>query len=249
MSTPRGQQIKDEYDIVYSEPNLMKYSQRTGHNVLGVAQWEVFGTTPREISGNPDLYYLIVVNEDRRRTSFSITPFYYLEYLEKINPTTIADIGCGWNVFKKYIPAITGWDIRGKWADRSQRYGTKFRRKYKEKFDCAFSINAVWASTWADIKISVEQFLTIVRPGGRIFLSFPAIWLYSNTSYQWYADNELTLDDPDGISKWVYDDINSLGHEILVFDSCINLNDSIVSHDGDLRIVIEKQVNKSYDKF
>jgi len=240
MSTPRGQQIKHEYDIVYSESNLLKYYQRTGHNILGVAQWEVFGTTPREISGNQDLSQLCVASPSKRFTSFSITPFYYLEYLEKINPKTIADIGCGWNIFKKYIPSIIGWDVNGKWADHAQRYDEKFRKDYEEKFDCAFSINAVSAPSWADIKTSVSEFLTIVRPGGRIFLSFPALWLYHNTTYQWYVDNGLTLDNPDGISTWVYNDILSLGHSILVFDSCIDLNNSIISHDGDLRIVIEK---------
>jgi len=241
MSTQRGQQIKEEYDIVYSEPNLLKYYQRTGHNILGVAQWELFGTTPREISGNRDLTNLRVEREDKRLTSFSITPFYYLEYLEECNPTTIADVGCGWNIFKKYIPSIIGWDPNGEWADHRQKYSEEFRKDYKEKFDCAFSINAVWASTWADIKTSVDEFLTIVRPGGRIFLSFPAGWLYHNTSYQWYLDNGLTLGNPDEISKWVYNEILSLGQTILVFDSNISLNNSFLSHDGDLRIVIEKR--------
>jgi hypothetical protein len=240
MSTLRGQQIKEEYDIVYSEPNLLKYYQHTGHNVLGVSQWEVFGTTPREISGNQNLTNLRVEHEKKRLTSFSITPFYYLAYLEELNPTTIADIGCGWNIFKKYIPSIIGWDVNGEWADHNQPYNEKFRKDYFGKFDCAFSINAVSAPTWVDIKTSINEFLNIVRPRGRIFLSFPAVWLYQNTSYQWYVDNGLTLDDPDGISKWVYNDILSLGQTILVFDSNINLNNAFLSHDGDLRIVIEK---------
>jgi hypothetical protein len=239
MNSPRGQQLAKEYDIVYCEYDLLDYYRRTGYNVMGIGQWELFGTTPREISSNQNLTNLRV--ENRKHTSFSITPFYYLEYLEELNPKTIADIGCGWNVFKKYIPSIIGWDSNGKWADHSQRYDEKFREDYKEKFDCAFSINAVGASSWPDIKTSVSEFLTIVRPGGRIFLSFPAIWLYYNTTYQWYADNRLTLDDPDGISKWVYNDLVSLGYKILVFDSYISLySSSVLSHDGDVRIVIEK---------
>lgn len=238
ISSARGQLIQSQYDVVYCEPNLVEYYLRTGRNVMGVAQWELFGTTPRELSGSRELDHLKLIKA--RSTSFSITPFYYLEYLEAVNPKVIADIGCGWNVFKQYIPAIQGWDDKGTHADHSQRYDEVFRLDYKESFDCAFSINAVSAPTWGHVARSVEEFLTIVRPGGRVFLSFPGLWLYLNTPYEWYAEHGLSLDMPQGISQYVYNSIKSLGHNILVFDSCIRLTDSMVSHDGDLRMVIEK---------
>jgi hypothetical protein len=238
IATPRGQLIQSQYDIVYCEPNLLDYYLRTGRNVMGVAQWELFGTTPRELSGSRELEQLTLIAP--RPTSFSCAPFYYLEYLEAVNPRVIADIGCGWNRFKHYIPAIQGWDDKGSHADHSQRYSEEFRSRYRESFDCAFSINAVSASTWAQVSVSVEEFSTLVPPGGRIFLSFPGLWLYLNTPYEWYRSMGLSLDDPQGISQWVLDSISQLGHRILVFDSRIGLNDSMISHDGDLRIVIER---------
>jgi len=37
---------------------------------------------------------------------FSAIPFYYIEWLQEINPEKIYDLGCGWNIFKKYYPNI-----------------------------------------------------------------------------------------------------------------------------------------------
>ena len=236
MSSARGSRIRSEYDVVYCEPNLVDYYKRTGHNVMGVAQWEQYSTTPREISGNRSLTTLH--RRSTVQTSFSITPFYYLQYLEDVNPSVIADIGCGWNVFKQYIPSIVGWDQYGSYADHSERYDAAFRAKYFESFDCAFSINAVSALTWDHIAVSIKDFMTIVKK--RAFLSFPALWLYHNTPYEWYERNGLTLDNPSGINAYVLDSIKALGFEVLVYDSNIKLTDAIVSHDGDIRVVLSK---------
>ena len=39
---------------------------------------------------------------------FSACIFYYIDFLTKTNPTQIVDLGCGWNIFKKYIPNVIG---------------------------------------------------------------------------------------------------------------------------------------------
>ena len=41
---------------------------------------------------------------------FSMIPFYYLLPLLEKTPRTIHDLGCGSNIFKKYIPNIIGID-------------------------------------------------------------------------------------------------------------------------------------------
>ena len=51
--------------------------------------------TPREIEGT-------------KKSKFSVVPFYYLNFLTDVNPKKIYDLGCGWNIFKKYIPNIIG---------------------------------------------------------------------------------------------------------------------------------------------
>ena len=42
------------------------------------------------------------------QSQFSMVPFYYLEKLLETKPTNIYDLGCGWNIFKKYIPNVIG---------------------------------------------------------------------------------------------------------------------------------------------
>ena len=54
--------------------------------------------TPRQAYGDKKLL----------TSQFTMIPFYYLEFLTQKNPKTIYDLGCGWNIFKKYIPSIVG---------------------------------------------------------------------------------------------------------------------------------------------
>ena len=48
------------------------------------------------------------------QSRFSCEPFYFLDFLIKQNPEKIYDLGCGCNIFKKYIPNIIGIDDQGK---------------------------------------------------------------------------------------------------------------------------------------
>ena len=36
----------------------------------------------------------------------SAIPFYYIDWIQKINPTKVYDLGCGWNFFKQYYNKI-----------------------------------------------------------------------------------------------------------------------------------------------
>ena len=60
----------------------------------------------------PNAFHLATKSKHRKRwpNEYSLTPFYYLNFLLEKNPTTIYDLGCGDNSFKKYIPNIIGID-------------------------------------------------------------------------------------------------------------------------------------------
>jgi hypothetical protein len=111
-----------------------------------------------------------------RRTIFSLVPFYYINYLTQHNPKKIYDIGCGWNIFKKYIPNIIG--TSGETPDSIDYYGDEYGyvdknyiKNHQGYFESAFSINALHFVHLTHIRQRVLDIVSMVAPGGRIFLS------------------------------------------------------------------------------
>jgi len=235
METPRGKALELEYDLVYCVRNVVASSVKHGMDITGQTFWEDFAVTPREILGNPDIKFNRYKPSKKR---FSITPFYYLKFLEEINPKSIADIGCGWNIFKKYIPNITGFDVMGSNADVIAHYNEDFIVKYYQKFDAAFAIN-IQTVTWDTIGKHILEFSKIIKPGGRGFLGIPAMFPLVLTSPDWYKNNGLSPYDPKPLSEHVNGIISNLGLTILSLESRVDFFQDMLSHDGDIRVVFE----------
>jgi hypothetical protein len=68
--------------------------------------------------------------------------FYYLEPLLESNPQSIVDVGCGFNFFKLLIPNLIGLDATDQ-ADIDRYFDQEWADANLEKFDAAFSINAL----------------------------------------------------------------------------------------------------------
>jgi hypothetical protein len=235
METPRGKALTSEYDLIYCVRNVLDASRKNGMDMTGQTFWEEFAVTPREILGNPDIKFNRYKKSKKR---FSITPFYYLKFLEEKNPETIADIGCGWNVFKKYIPNITGFDVMGSNADIIETYNSDFIIKYNQKFDAAFAIN-IQVVTWDTIGQFITDFSKIIKPGGRGFLGIPSMFPLLLTSLDWYNSKGLSPYDPKPLSAHIDNIITDLGLTILSLESRVDFFQDMLSHDGDIRVVFE----------
>lgn len=235
METPRGKAISSEYDLVYCVRNVLEASRKNGMDITGQTFWEDFAVTPREILGNPNIQF----NRHRPLNKrFSITPFYYLKFLEEINPESIADVGCGWNIFKKYIPNIIGFDVMGTNADVIEKYDHDFIAKYTQKFDAAFAIN-VQTVTWENIGKFIIDFSKIIKPGGRGYLGIPAMFPLVLTSSDWYSSRGLSPYNPKPLSQHIDGIITDLGLNILSLESRVDFFQDMLSHDGDIRVVFE----------
>ena len=235
METPRGRTLASEYDLVYCVRNVLENSSKNGMDITGQTFWEDFAVTPREILGNPNIQF----NRHRPLNKrFSITPFYYLKFLEEINPESIADIGCGWNIFKKYIPNITGFDVLGSNADVIEKYDHDFIVKYTQKFDAAFAINACTV-TWETIGKFIIDFSKIIKPGGRGYLGIPAMFPLLLTPSDWYNSKGLSPYDPKPLSEYIDRIITDLELNILSLESRVDFFQDMLSHDGDIRVVFE----------
>ena len=73
---------------------------------------------------------------------FLFSVCYYLGFLIEKNPQVIADVGCGENIFKKYLPNIIGFD-QSSAADVQEWFDDEFVSKHTDEFECAFAINSL----------------------------------------------------------------------------------------------------------
>ena len=83
----------------------------------------------------------------------------------------IADVGCGINFVKNYIPGITGYDTTPQ-ADYQERFNDDFVTNHRNEFDSAFAINSMHFISLSDFVQRVHDFCKIVVPGGQAFIAF-----------------------------------------------------------------------------
>jgi hypothetical protein len=165
-------------------------------------------------------------------STFSAIPFYYLNYLVKHNPEKIYDLGCGWNIFKRYIPNLIGIGAESPWS--SAYYGDihdivneDFVRRHQNYFNSVFSINSLHFRPLKELKQTVLEFASMISPGGRGFLALDIQRMIERddsgyNNYDYYVRSELS-------------DVN-FTYE--VFDVNLSTMDSYI--DGNIRMVIYK---------
>ena len=125
-------------------------------------------------------------SEIEEKSIFLYSMFFYLEFLLENNPKVIADVGCGNNNLKKYIPQIVGIDHTIH-ADVQAWLDANFIKDNYEKFDAAFSINALHFVSLKDFASRINEFASIIKPGGRGFITFNLIRMLERTLPHEYA--------------------------------------------------------------
>jgi hypothetical protein len=169
---------------------------------------------------------------------FSMIPFYYLQPLLEKNPTSIYDLGCGWNIFKKYIPNIIGIDPHYDTqihADINAKVDQQYINNHQNYFESVFSINALHFRPITEIRLVCEEFISMVAPGGRGFLSLNLQRMIERETKEIVKSAEH--------SKKIYDhyvrnQLHNLPCKHLIFD--VNLDPLDDWLDGNVRLVFEK---------
>ena len=169
---------------------------------------------------------------------FSMIPFYYLQPLLEKNPTTIYDLGCGANLFKKYIPSIIGIDKSNdgqNYPDIEDQVNHRYIKTHQNYFESVFSINALHYRPTTEIRLVCEEFISMVAPGGRGFLSL---------NLQRMIDQEtkpivkLEKDSKKIYNHYVRNQLHNLPCKYIIFD--VNLDPLDEWLDGNVRLVIER---------
>ena len=225
-----GQQVKRDFDHVTCTPN----------NIPSIIFMKnKLNTTCRELLGSNDLAV------GKPMTLVSIVTFYYLEFLQEKNPDKIYDIGCGWNLWKRYIPNIHGVDCNSKYADELATYNTDWVTKHERKLEAAFTINMDVGlkdnapCTFRNLQDQVLEFSKIIAPGGRGYISLAAWGLLRYTDWDWYKENNCNPYDPESIKAKTKEMILELPLSVICLDCEFDIFRNIPAHDGEMRLVFE----------
>ena len=192
-----------------------------------VPQWSTHWVTPRQELGDQNCF----------KSKFSAVPFYYINYLLKQNPTTVYDLGCGWNVFKRYIPNLIGIDFEDPsmlnfYADIPDYIDDDYIKNHQNYFESVFSINALHFYPLSTFSKIVDDFYSMIKPGGRGFLA-------CNLSRMMEKDPVFKNAKPAEVELFCRDQLSTLSHiKFLVVDiRSYPVNEPL---DGNVRLVMEK---------
>ena len=218
-ATETYQQLQADYKNISFESSFRDYLVEFDNpNNIKRQAWETKSFTPREGYTKIGSY-------------FSAVPFYYLGFLLAQRPESVADIGCGGNHFKKYIPQITGYDVNPR-ADVKAFFDASFARDNEGKFDAAFSICSIHYVSIDLLEQRVSNFAKIIKPGGRGFVAMNYQRLLDSTS-----DPKSTVE----TIQQIRTALNNVNVKCLVLDILAtqdsDTHDSFL--DGNIRFVFE----------
>lgn len=175
----------------------------------------------------------------------SVTPFYYLKFLTDANPKYIHDLGCGMNFFKKFIPNVIGIGaepVGSKYyfADEYGEFNDEYVANHQNHFESLFSINSIHFAPITKLREIVEQFISMVKPGGRGFLTMNvARMLACHSSDELESMFGLSYPRPDQMDRYVREELADLPCKILCFDVDMSyMNEYML---GNIRIVFERE--------
>ena len=188
-------------------------------NDFDVITWEIDIPTSRHPYMTPREY--------RGRSIFSAVPFYYMLQLD-IN-SKIYDLGCGWNIYKKYLPEVIGID-NSRYADEQGLVDDEFVIKNEGRFDNVMSMNALHFISLTELPNRIRQVLKMTKSGGLIFIMMNVCHMVDNVSLP-------TITDP---VKFIRDTFDEFKENLI----CFELDDNMIHQnmsEGTLRFVLKNK--------
>ena len=97
---------EDKFKSRFENSNLCRTIKNDFNELLWSKQLQFVDNRPSDAFNGDSMTIRQLLGETYNK--FSMVPFYYLEPLLEKSPELIYDLGCGWNIFKKYIPNVIG---------------------------------------------------------------------------------------------------------------------------------------------
>jgi len=175
----------------YKTFNKSQFEQEFSRSQIYQQLLNEYPTLCVEVTDVPDLKHDLVYKMPRAilhdQGIFVYSIFYYIDMLLECNPKIILDVGCGNNVFKKYIPQIVGLDPIYKDADIHGYFNDDFVSKHIGEYDCAMAIQSIHQVSLLKFIDRINQFGKIIKPGGRGIFSTNLGRLVSRTEPHEFA--------------------------------------------------------------
>jgi hypothetical protein len=179
---------------------------------------------------------------------FTFNTFYYLESLFD-NKGIVYDLGCGGNLFKPFANNLIGIDSFHSNADIDDMVDTDFVKGHQEYFKRVFAINSLHFVSLIKFKLTIENFYSMLKVGGKGFITFALANMVELTSEDdWYkifgkSAEETTIYD---VVAWIDSTIWALPYNYHIVDYCYfkerDYGQIIIGNpiDGNIRLVIER---------
>jgi hypothetical protein len=203
--------LSNDFDVVHFDPVWVLWDN---------------GTT-RQHSGDKKL----------QKTRFNAVCFYYLNFLLKENPKEIYDLGCGWNIFKKYIPSVIGLgaeDPNSEWffGDIHDFVDDDYVAGHQHFFESVFAINSLHFFPLSEIRKRVLDFASMIRPSGKGYLALNLQRLL-DLDPEKFAELGTAI----RIEQYIRTELDDMSFNYEVFDLDVSRYDSGL--DGNIRMVIK----------
>jgi hypothetical protein len=157
--------------------------------------------------------------------------FYYLGLIQENNPEVIADVGCGRNLIKKYIPNVVGFD-KTHFADHYEWFDEKFIDNHYQEFNSAFSVNAIHFVSLIEFANRINDFGKIIKPNGLGFVTFNLLRMIEHTKPHEFA-KIFDLSRP----------VTSIDYRLYIEKQLKNVTYNLLLVD----ITFEDQIKKNYE--
>jgi SAM-dependent methyltransferase len=218
------EQFKEEF----SQTDIFKQLTQDHDRILWEADMPWHRLTPRYLLAN---------------SMFTACSFFYLKYLTELNPTTIYDIGCGANMFKKYIPSIIGIDPDNEDSrDLPGVFDSDFANNHENEFQAAFAFNSIHFVPITGINQQVSDFIKVIKPGGRGVITINSLVVHIMTPVD--VQYNMGINNFMGTFNKLIETIELPNVDILVCDFQDN-GQAGNEINGDIRIVFEKSIQTS----
>lgn len=170
---------------------------------------------------------------------FSCAVFYYFDILLANKPSSIIDIGCGENYFKDILPNLHGVDPISKYSDETAMFHSAYAKENANKFECAFSINAIHFISLVNFKEQIELFASMIKPSGRgMVLANSARMVEKTTEKDLNRLFGTTNPDPIQIENYIDAELAKINLNFLVLETLITENSDDYL-DGNIRMVFQ----------
>jgi hypothetical protein len=152
-------------------------------------------------------------------------------------PDQVYDLGCGWNFFKKYYPNIIGVSAEPPtsqyfYADIHDFVDDDYISNHQEYFESVFSICALHFIPLGDIKNRVLDFSSMIKPGGRGWLSMNAARMIDRDRES-FGNKGKTF-----ITNFIKQQINNVP-DIQTLEIDLSIMDEMI--DGNIQITFSKE--------